>query len=143
MRQYRELEDVVERQCEELRGWKEQYHKLEEKVSEPERQLGLKDIALDAQRKKIKELESELKKVSEQLEGEKKEKDEALRLLKAEGFNRGEADKQVNQFAGEVQKLKASLIGKDRQIVALRNRVDFYESRGLLDRIMNVRYEEA
>ncbi len=34
LKQLADTEDVVERQCEELRGWREQYHQMEDSLQE-------------------------------------------------------------------------------------------------------------
>lgn len=142
LREYRELEEVVERHCEELRGWKEQYRGLEEKLAGMDKRLGEKDVALDAQRKRIRELEKELE-VAKQpsnklgMENERLKKD-----LEAEKFHRAEADKQVNRLSGENTQLKEKQMEHKRHIVNLRKAVEFYETRDLFDRIRNVKYCE-
>lgn len=137
----KDMRSAVERQCDELRGWKEQYDELRERYDEllagkmPEdirsevgKMLGNKDLALAAQRDKITELQT----MYDQLKVNDFAKLDAR--LKA-------MEKDRDHYMDKALQLEIDKAKINGQYLIMRDKVAFYESRGFLARLLNIKPE--
>lgn len=118
------MEQTVERQCEELRGWREQYNKLKEKTEKQEKTLEVAAKTCDKQARERIELHEKLDNVMRDYVS--KESHESLK----QSYKKLEteyAEKKCEQL---------------REISDLRDKVAFYESRTWLERLFNIKPEE-
>ena len=124
---YRELEETIHQQCEELRGWSQQYHALMKRHSAVMADLEKKRVVarsdydelqkrLELNEKKVSLIE-EADIVSADLIKELREKNESLEQSK-------------KQQLAEIKRLSNALDDK-------RNECEYLKSRGLWARIMN------
>ena len=134
MTAYRELEETVHQQCEELRGWSEQYHTLMKKHLRLREDLEKKRVVARSDYEDLqKSVELAEKKVS-MIE-------EADRLVSAELADLRAKNEQLeksNRMVEDGQKQRMAEINRlSNALNDARCEIDYLKNRGLWARIMN------